>query len=498
MKNLFSRCDATCALIASCGLLILVSLVGLYRDGLDPVPVVVMLLALGLTALGLRAIRVDREIFAKLKQLGEAIQGGDADFRVTGIDPNHDMADTLWNLNEGRDQIEAFFREVDTAFRYVEQDRFFRRAMTSGLQGQYRQTIERINASIAAMEETWSHRQVDSFKANLADLKTRNLLDNLQGTQGDLSKITGQMRLVADATSASVEVATRGRSSIQKVIDNLAELAPRMTGVRDTATELGQHSKQVGEILELITGIAEQTNLLALNAAIEAARAGEHGRGFAVVADEVKKLAQRTKEATANVHRVMGQFTASAAQVTSEAVTMSDMADESQKIIADFESDFATFYQNATGTHAAVTFTQTVSDASLSKMDHMIYIQHAYRAIDLGGQSDSWQRSSVGPESCRFGRWYSEGDGAANFAHLPSYQGIDNPHRAVHESVHRALHLLEGDWQHSPVLQEQILAAFKSVEEHSDELMQLLGGLAEEKRHFENPAAGKAGDIDLF
>ena len=498
MKSLFSRFDATAALISSCTLLVVLSTVGLVRHGLDPVPMVAIVVSLVLAFLGLRAIRRDREIFEKIKRLGEAIQCGDADYRVTGIDSNHHMAGALWNINEGRDQIEAFFREVDTAFQYVERGQFFRRALISGLQGQYRETIERINASIAAMEETWSRRQVDTFKASLAELKTANLLDNLQGTQRDLSQITGQMRSVADATSASVEVATRGRVSIQKVIDNLALLAPKMAGVRDTATELGRHSEEVSEILEMITGIAEQTNLLALNAAIEAARAGEHGRGFAVVADEVKKLPQRTQEATANVHRVMGQFTASAAQVTSEAVTMSDMADASQRIIGDFESDFATFYQNATATHASVTFTQTVSDSSLSKMDHMIYIQHAYRAVELGQQSESWQRSSVGPDSCRFGRWYSEGDGAANFAHLPSYQGIDQPHRSVHQGVHEALHLVGGDWQTSPALQERILAAFKTVEDRSDELMQLLGGLAEEKRHFENPSSDRTGEVDLF
>ncbi|MCB1774347.1 MAG: CZB domain-containing protein [Gammaproteobacteria bacterium] len=498
MKSLFSRCDASCALIAGCGLLVGLGLVELWRHGLDPVALVAMVLGVSLALLGLRSARIDRAIFDKIKRLGESIQRGDADYRVTGIDPNHHMAGALWNINEGRDRIEAFFREVDTAFRYVEREQFFRPAQTSGLQGQYRQTIERINASIAAMEATWSHRQIDAFKANLGELKTSNLLDNLQGTQRDLSQITGQMRSVADATSASVEVATRGRVSIQKVIDNLARLAPKMSGVRDTATELGRHSEEVSEILEMIAGIAEQTNLLALNAAIEAARAGEHGRGFAVVADEVKKLAQRTKEATANVHRVMDQFTASAVQVTSEAVTMSDMADESQRIIGDFETDFATFYQNATETHASVTFTQTVSDSSLSKMDHMIYIQHAYRAIELGDRSDSWQRSEVGPDSCRFGRWYSEGDGAANFAHLPSYQGIDGPHRAVHDGVHRALHLVAGDWQHSSVLQEQILAAFKDVEDRSDRLMQLLSGLADEKRHYENPSSDRTGEVDLF
>ena len=78
--------------------------------------------------------------------------------------------------------------------------------------------------------------------------------------------------------------------------------------MRETAIELGEHSTKWGEIPRMITGIADQTNLLALNAAIEAARAGEHGRGFAVVADEVKSFALRTKEATGNVYQVMEGF----------------------------------------------------------------------------------------------------------------------------------------------------------------------------------------------
>ncbi len=485
MMNSFWHCSLRFTLFVITAILAMVALYTLYRHGPDPL----LLLLLGCGAvfamLGLQAQGRDRAVFAKIKQLGEASRKGDTDFRITGIDANHEASEALWGINEGRDQIEAFFREVDTTFQYVEKDQYFRRALSAGLQGQYRAMIERINVSIDSMADTWSRRRFGIFGAKIGELKSSNLLENLQRTQQDLAQITEQMKLAADNTSQSVEVADHSRASISRVTENLHQLVAKMEGVHGTSIELGSHSQEIGEILELIIGIADQTNLLALNAAIEAARAGEHGRGFAVVADEVKKLAQRTKEATGNVREVMDGFTGSAKQVTDEAAAMSEMAGESQKIIEQFEADFATFSENATNTNASVTFARTISDSSLSKVDHMIYIQNAYRALDLGHGSESWNKCLVSPSHCRFGKWYSEGEGAAEFAELPSYGQIDSPHRAVHESVHRALELAQGDWKASDAVQEEILAAYQETEDRSSELMALLSNLAREKQQFD-------------
>lgn len=497
MTALFSRFNARHAFFATLALLVAFTATALFRYGLDWLILANGVLTTAVLLLGISSTARGNPLLEQIKQMGKAIVDGDAEFRIRHIPTDHDMAETAWNLNEGRDQMEAFFREVDAAFKMVESEQFYRVALGDGLKGRYRTTLEHINVSFDAMREAHVRRGTDLFLGNINELKTRNLLKNLRLMQHDLSRITEQMKEVAGVTGESVDIATRGTHTIGNVTESLNQLVSMIDSIHTTSEELNQHSSEVSEILSMIAGIADQTNLLALNAAIEAARAGEHGRGFAVVADEVKKLAQRTKEATVDIEGVIQRFTTSTGRMAEDSATMSGMAGESKRTIDAFQADFSRFYQNATDTHGNVGFTQTISDSSLSKVDHMIYIQAAYRAFELGEGTEEWQVCSVDNHNCRFGKWYDDGDGSAHFAHLPSYAAIDEPHRHVHGQVHKVLELTQLGWKENETRQAELFQAFESAELQSSHLIDILSNLSDEKRCYETPSTSSS-EVDLF
>lgn len=149
-----------------------------------------------------------------------------------------------------------------------------------------------------------------------------------------------------DATEEAARSSGDSQRATQKALEYIQKLVHSLSTSGDAIAELDKNSQSIGAVLDVIKGIAEQTNLLALNAAIEAARAGEQGRGFAVVADEVRRLAQRTQESTAEIEAMIELFRQGSGEAVqamnqsrelgSETITFSEQASELMQQVNSF------------------------------------------------------------------------------------------------------------------------------------------------------------------
>ncbi|MBI4995307.1 MAG: methyl-accepting chemotaxis protein [Rhodocyclales bacterium] len=179
-----------------------------------------------------------------------------------------------------------------------------------------RQALSEIRDNTAKVDDATAALAAAAHQAEGASAQTSESASSMAASVEELSvSITS----VSDSTKEAFAIAKAagdhsetGGKVIANAIDDMAQTAEEVRGVGGTITELGAHSDKISSVVQVIKDVADQTNLLALNAAIEAARAGEAGRGFAVVADEVRKLAERTTQATGEIGQMVTSIQSSA------------------------------------------------------------------------------------------------------------------------------------------------------------------------------------------
>lgn len=169
------------------------------------------------------------------------------------------------------------------------------------LSGSTEQSVEVTNQITASMTSV----------ATLADDQLRSVsasLKRIGRVSSGIEAVSSGAQSSSKQAKATVNTAQQGGISVANAIEQMQSIERTVTVSSDVVVKLGERSKEIGQIIDTISGIASQTNLLALNAAIEAARAGEHGDGFAVVAEEVRRLAEQSQDASKQIALLIGEI----------------------------------------------------------------------------------------------------------------------------------------------------------------------------------------------
>ncbi|SOB78011.1 Methyl-accepting chemotaxis protein [Marinobacter sp. LV10R510-11A] len=267
------------------------------------------------------------------------------------------------------------------------------------------QHIDRASVQLAtATEETSSTACQNATQTKSQQEQIEQVAAATEEMSATSEQISRNTQQVADAANTVMVRSRAGEEVLQGSVRRIHSLASSVKDVNDVIEELEKRSGSIVEVMDVIRKVADQTNLLALNAAIEAARAGEHGRGFAVVADEVRTLARQTHDSTTQIEDIINGFQVITENASRSIVASHELANEASEQSSELEQTFAAILGDVNSISDMATQIAAASEQQVAVTRELAGNMEAVSEVAILTLTGSQEISHVTGEQARLAR----------------------------------------------------------------------------------------------